>query len=150
MKVVFKYGIATYSGLIDEMVYGSYRDDKLCIGRDYVYPRLTANNALVGSVGKNLAELWSNASAEYKADLKTYAQRNGMENVPKTQLPPTNYALWIKLMYAWADENPSVDLKTLTAEDFGITGSAVSTVKNAIDNGYLDKVSMYDDLTEAF
>ncbi len=150
MKVVFKYGIATYSGLIDEMVYGSYRDGKLCIGREYVYPRLTANNTLLGSVGSNLAMLWGEASSAYKTDLKTYSQRNGTENIPKTQLPPTNYALWIKLMYAWADENPSVDLKTLTAEDFGITGSAVSTVKNAIDNGYLDKVSMYDDLTEAF
>ena len=34
MKVKFKYGIQTYSGTVDEMVYGSYRDGKLCIGRE--------------------------------------------------------------------------------------------------------------------
>ena len=150
MKVRFKYGIATYSGLIDEMVYGSYRDHKLCIGRDYVYPRLTANNELLGSIGTNLAMLWGEASVGYKADLKAYGLLNGTENIPKTQLPPNSYALWIKLMYAWADANPSVDLKSLTAEDFGITGGDVSTVKNAIDNGFLDKVSDYADLTTAF
>ncbi|MCB5284951.1 MAG: hypothetical protein LHW45_05095 [Candidatus Cloacimonetes bacterium] len=150
MKVRFKYGIATYSGTIDEMVYGSYRDDKLCIGREYVYPRLTANNEALGSVGSNLAILWANASAEYKADLKEYGLRNGSQNIPKTQLPPTNYALWIKLMYAWKEDTPSVDLATLTVEDFELAGASVSTVKNAIDNGYLDKVGTYDDLTEAY
>ena len=150
MKVKFKYGIATYSGTIDEMVYGSYRDGKLCIGREYVYPRLTDNNASLGLSGSNLAKLWGEASAEYKADLKTYAQRNGTENIPRTQLPPTNFALWIKLMYAWQKDNSSVDLGTISAEDFGLAGSAVSTIKNAVNNGYLLKVSQYEDLTETF
>ncbi|MDD4223400.1 MAG: hypothetical protein PHD87_02305, partial [Candidatus Cloacimonetes bacterium] len=68
MKVKFKYGIATYSGTIDEMVYGSYRDDKLCIGREYVYPRLTEYNAAIGGAGANLAILWASGSAEYKAN----------------------------------------------------------------------------------
>ncbi|MCB5285637.1 MAG: hypothetical protein LHW45_08625 [Candidatus Cloacimonetes bacterium] len=150
MKVKFKYAIRTYSGTIDEMVYGSYRDDKLCIGREYVYPRLTANNEALGSVGSNLATLWANASAEYKADLKEYGLRNGSQNIPKTQLPPTNYALWIKLMYAWKEDTPSVDLATLTVEDFELAGDTAATVKNAIDSGYLDPVSVYDDLTEMY
>ena len=34
MKVKFKYGIATQAAPFDEMVYGSYRDHKLCIGRE--------------------------------------------------------------------------------------------------------------------
>ena len=150
MKVKFKYGIATYSGTIDEMVYGSYRDDKLCIGREYVYPRLTEYNAAIGAAGANLAILWASGSAEYKANLKEYAQRNGTENVPKTQLPPNSYALFIKLIYAWAVDNPSIDLGTITSEDFGLAGGDVSTVKNAIDNGYLAEVASYDDLTETF
>ena len=32
------------------MVFGSYRDHKLCIGRDSVYPRLTANNELLAGI----------------------------------------------------------------------------------------------------
>ena len=56
MKVKFKYGIQTYSGTIDEMVYGSYRDDKLCIGREYVYPTPEReNNALLGNRGQQPA-----------------------------------------------------------------------------------------------
>ena len=150
MKVIFKYGISTYSGTIDQMVYGSYRDGKLCIGREYVYPRLTVQNETIGARGSNLSKLWSEGSADYKADLKAYAQLNGSENVRKTQLPPNSYALWIKLMHAWAEDNPSVDLSTLTGEDFGLSGGDVSTVKNAITNGYLAKVSEYDTLTEMF
>jgi hypothetical protein len=34
MRVTFKYGIKTFSGTIDSMVYGAYRDGNLCIGRD--------------------------------------------------------------------------------------------------------------------
>ena len=41
MKVKLKYGIATYSGTIDEITFGSYKDDTLCIARKWVMPRLT-------------------------------------------------------------------------------------------------------------
>lgn len=150
MKVKFKYGIATYSGKLDEMVYGSYRDGKLCIGREFVYPRLTENNAILGGVGVNLAILWATGSEAFKADMKTYAQRNGTENVPKTKLPPNSYALWIRMIYAWAEDNPSVDLSTLNSEDFDIAGSDVSSVKNAVDNDYLPKVNDYSQLSESF
>ena len=151
MKVKFKYGIQTYSGTVDEMVYGSYRDDTLCIGREYVYPTLNANNELFGTVGANLSALYASASQDYKDDLKTYAQRNGSQNVPKTKLPPTAYALFIKVMYWWQDDDPThVDLASVTAEDVDTLGSKISTVKNCIDNGALDAVSIYDDLTGAF
>ena len=151
MKVRFKYGIATYSGTIDEMVYGSYRDHKLCIGREYVYPTLNANNELFGTVAANLSALYASASQDYKDDLKLYAQRNGSQNVPKTKLPPTAYALFIKAMYWWQDDDPThVDLSSVTAEDVDTLGSKISTVKNCIDNGALDSISVYDDLTGAF
>ena len=151
MKVKFKYGIQTYSGTIDEMVYGSYRDGKLCIGREYVYPRLTANNETLGAIGSNLAALWATVSSGYKDDLKTYSQRNGTENVPKTQLPPTSYALFIKMMHAWAKSDPEhIDLASINREDVTELGTYVTTVKNAIGNGYLDSISAYDDLTGAF
>lgn len=41
MKVKIKYGIGTYSGNLDDMEYGNHRDGKLCIGREFGYPRLT-------------------------------------------------------------------------------------------------------------
>jgi len=151
MKVKFKYGIRTYSGTVDEMVYGSYRGGRLCIARQWVYPRLTDNNTLLGGIGKNLAALWAEVSADYKADLKTYSQRHGTENVPKTQLVPNAYSLFIKMMYAWRDDDPEhVDLGTITGDDVDTIGANIATVKNCIDNGYLAKISVYDDLTGAF
>jgi hypothetical protein len=152
MKVIFKYGISTYSGTLDSMVYGSYRDGKLCIGREYVYPTLTVYNEQLGNVAKNLSTLYAAVSPEYKADLKTYAQRNGTENVPKTQLPPTAYALYVKMMYAWqASDSEHVDLGTITDLDVDTLGlGIVDTVKNCIDNDLLPAVSNYDDLTAAY
>ena len=49
MKVKFKYGIRTFSGTVDEMTYGSFKKGKVCIGRRWVMPRLTDNNAALGS-----------------------------------------------------------------------------------------------------
>lgn len=151
MKVKFKFGIETYSGTVDSMVYGSYNDDKLCLGREYVYPRLTEQNALVGSVAENLSALWKEASVDYKDDLKDYARRNASANVPKSQLAPTCYALFIKLMYAWQESDPDhVDLLSVSSADIQTTGNPVQTIKDCIDNGFLQTVGNYEELTGAF
>ncbi len=147
MKVKFKFGIRTYSGTIDGMTYGSYRDDKLCIGREWVIPTPTAQNTEVGSVGANLAVLWAAASNEYKADFKTYSGKYATEKVPDTQLGPTGYALFNKAMWAWAeDEGPTVDLKTVTIEDIGTLGGKVASVAACATNGYLPAVTGSGDL----
>ena len=70
MKVNFKYGIKTYSGTMDEVTYGSYRKNTICIGRKYVKPRLTDQNALVGGKMKNLAIIYNDVSESYKQELK--------------------------------------------------------------------------------
>ena len=151
MKVKFKYGIQTYSGTIDEMVYGSYNDDKLCIGREYVYPRLTEQNAAIGSVAGNLSAIWAEASEGWKSDLKLYAQRNASENVPKSMLAPRAYALYIKLMYAWEESDPDhVDLETVTAADVDTLGTKIQTIKACVENEMLPAVSQIDDLIETF
>jgi hypothetical protein len=150
MNVKFKYGIRTYSGTIDEMVYGSYRKHRLCIGRQYVYPRLTTNNEKLGTIAGNLRLLWDEFSTGWKNDLATYALRNGSENVPKTRLIPSRYALYVKMMYAWAKDDPShIDLTTLNAEDLASLGTPIATVKAAIESGYLPMVKSYGDLIQA-
>ena len=147
MKVKFKYGIRTFSGTLDEMTYGSYKDGQLCIGRRWVQPRPTDQNAAVGSAAKNLSSIWGQASEDYKADFKTYARRYGKQACAYNMLPPTGYSLWIKAMYAWAkDEDPDLDLSSLTFEDVVTLGSKVASVSACVSNGYLPAVSPYDDL----
>jgi hypothetical protein len=150
MKVKFKYGINTYSGTLDQMVYGSYRDGNLCIGRQYVYPTLTAHNTALGSIVKNLAGIWAGATALFKADLKTYAGRYANEVIPKSQGAPSCYALFLKMMHAWADSDANIDLATLTAEDITASGTVMNTVKNCVDSGFLPAVSNYATLTAQF
>ncbi|MDZ4181987.1 MAG: hypothetical protein U1B83_03840, partial [Candidatus Cloacimonadaceae bacterium] len=129
MKVKFKYGIATYSGTVDEMVYGSYREGRLCIGRKWVMPTLTAHNETIGSISANLAKVYREVSDLYKADLKTYARRNGTQNIPGNMLPPTAYAIWVKMLWAWAEgEDPQIDLSALTIEDLETGGDKLATV----------------------
>jgi hypothetical protein len=147
MKVTFKYGIRTYSGLADGMVYGSYRDDNLCIGRVYVYPTLTENNHTKGKILTNLASVYGAAAETYIADLKLYATRNGQENVPKTQCVPTSFSLFLKMMYGWYDSDPThVDLETVTVADIVSGDAEVRTIARAVEAGFLPGISVWEDL----
>lgn len=148
MKVKFKYGIETYSGKIDGMVFNSCRKGHLCIGREFVYPTLTTNNTNKGAITKNLAVVYHNASSGYQADLKSYGVRNGQENVSYDQMVPSGYNLFMKMMYAWAKTDPlHIDLTAVTVADIVTMDAEVMTLERAIDAGYLAKVSSYNDLT---
>jgi len=148
MKVKFKFGIKTYSGTVNDMTYGSYRNGNLCIGREYVYPKITANNTEKGAIVRNLAKQYHLLNPDYLADLKTYAERNGQENVPKTKLIPTAFALFLKMMYAWYESDPEhIDLSEVTLEDTVSADADVRTIARAVEAEYLPYVSVYDDLT---
>ncbi|HOV16299.1 MAG TPA: hypothetical protein PLF50_02200 [Candidatus Cloacimonadota bacterium] len=150
MKVKFKYGIKTYSGTVDGMTYGSYRKGNLCIGREYVYPTLTDNNHQKGAIVKNLAKVYSEVSSDYLADLKTYGVRNGKENVPRNQLIPTSFSLWLKMMFAWGASDPThIDLATVTLADIVALDAEVYTIAQAVEAGFLPMVTMYEDLTSS-
>lgn len=147
MKVKFKYGIKTYSGLADEMVYGSYRDDNLCIGRVYVYPTLTENNHNKGKILTNLASVYRAAAETYITDLKRYATLNGQENVPKNQLVPSSFSMFLKMMYAWYASDPThVDLETVTVADIVSGDADVRNISRAVEAAFLPLVSTYEDL----
>lgn len=147
MKVRFKYGIKTYSGTLDEMTFGSYRKGKLCIGREYVVPTLTANNTSMGAVCKNLAAVFGDCSPDYKDDLKIYAGLN-VVNVPKTKLPPTSFAIFMKMMYLFSElDEGHVDLATVTYTDLQTLGGDIASVADAVENGYLADVDGAELLT---
>ncbi|HOE54981.1 MAG TPA: hypothetical protein PLU05_02220 [Candidatus Cloacimonas acidaminovorans] len=147
MKVNFKYGIKTYSGTMDEVTYGSYRKNTICIGRKYVKPRLTDQNALVGGKMKNLAIIYNDVSESYKQELKQYALLNEV-NVPKGKLLPNAYALWVKMMFKFADADAEhIDLTTLTYSDLQTVGDEILSIASAVENGYMANVPGADKLT---
>ena len=147
MKVYFKKNIRCYSGLNDELVYQAFRNRKVCIGRDFVYPVLNANHHLKGDIVKNLASVYHNASENYVDDLKTYCVRNG-QNVPKDKLIPTSFSMFLKMMYAWYESDTEhVDLTTVTVADIVTLDADVRTIARAVEAGFLPMVTLYDDLT---
>ncbi len=149
MKVKFKYGIRTYSGTVDEMTYGSYRKGAICIGRKWVYPTLSEHSQTLGDILKNLGVLYRSCDEDYLADLKTYAVKNGKENVRYNQLVPTAYAIFMKLMFAWKKSDPEhVDLATISLGDIVMAEAPVLTIKDTVDYDLLARVSDYEDLNK--
>lgn len=151
MKVRFKYGIRTYSGTVDEMTYGSYRKGRLCIGRQYVVPKRTEQNDVLGSSAKNLAEVWRAASDEFKADYKIYAGLYATYVSKANELPPNAYALYVKAMHHWAaGEDPVVDLTLLQVEDMATLGTGINSIANCVSNNHLPAVPGYENLNNSY
>lgn len=138
MKVTLKYGIASYSGTIDDITFGSYKNDTLCIGRKWVMPRLTEQNTVMSMIAKNLSTLYGLCSAEYKSDLRTYAYQYGKEHSAKDKMYPNAYSIFVKMMFAFKKANEaSVTLDTITYSDIQSLFPDVSTIAGAVDSGYL-------------
>ncbi len=147
MKVKFKYGIRTYSGTLDELTFGSYFKDRVCIARRYVVPRLTDQNSLMGNKMKNLAVIYEDVSDSYKLELKKYASLHSILT-PRGKLPATSYALWVKMMFLFAKADPEhIDLVTLTYSDLQTMGDDILSIASAVTNGFMDNVPGAEMLT---
>lgn len=148
MKVTFSYPTRTLSGKQDETVFGAYRNNNICLARKFIYPEITEHNHSIGAVTRNVATVYHAISATYKQDLQSYAKKNGRENVPNNQLVPSSYAIFMKMMRAWAKSDPEhVDLATITLADIVALDAEVRTIKRAVAAGYLPHVSGYEALT---
>lgn len=153
MKIIYQYGIGAMSGKLDGLVHQMAHSRLGSTGRVFVYPRLTENNETFGARGSNLAELWRTVMQDYKDDLKTYAQRYFSEHQMDGIWDPnrSTYSFFCKMLYAWHNSDPEhIDLSSINREDVISLGTFITTVKNAITNGFLDTISNYDDLTAAF
>jgi len=152
MKVTFKYGIGTFNGMIDNAVFWKQKSGVASIMRKFTYPKLTIQNEKIGKTGINLANLWKHFDIAYKNDLKNYAERYYAQYVSEGDFDPARspYAFYTKLIWAWAEEYPELDLATLTIIDLSHIGMEIRTVFDAIFNGYLRPIDQYDDLLNPF
>ncbi len=152
MKVFFKYGFSAYSGTVDQMVYQSWFDNKMCMGRRFSYPELTVNNTRIGSIGKNLTTVFQHVTPAYMADLKKYVQRNKRDNMPRNvenfHPMPGPLPLFVQMMFNWYDTDPEhINLEAVTIADIVALDADVRTICRAVEAGYLKKVKTYLDLT---
>jgi hypothetical protein len=149
MRVKFKYKIQSYSGTLDNIVFGSYRSGEICIARKYFYPEHTEQNTSFGLISKNIAKLWKAGSEGFKTQLKIYSRWYKVYNSSNNSNSPGAYSLWIKIIYEWAKDE-HINLKNISPEEFLSLGTAIKTIKNCVDNGYLMLIPHYEILTAPF
>lgn len=152
MKIKFRWGIKTFSGYGDDMVYENCLNGKLCIGRDYTYPKITEKNHAIGSAAKNLTNVYKGVSPTYAQDLAIYRSRYTALKVPrnpqKRKLFAGKYTLFVKMMYNWAESDPEhVDLGSITIADIVALDANVRTICRAVEAGFLPMIPVYLDLT---
>ena len=152
MKVTFKYGIGTFQGKIDNSVFWPQKSGLASLMRKFTYPKLTSQNTKIGKIGKNLAIIWQDLEPDYCDNLRLYAQRYYVQYGSEGSFDPARspYAFYTHMIWEWSKSFTDTDLETLTYEDLSVTGIQISTVKNAIDNGYLRTIDQYDDQTTGF
>ena len=149
-KVVFPATVSGIIGTVGTGVYYRSTSTKFGYLRSWVMPSYSTSNAERAGWVKNLKFIWYEVGGAYKAELALYAQKYKDLPVygdPMATRTKSRFAIWYMMMVNWANGNPSVDLKTLTAEDLGITGSQVMTIRNAVENGHLPSVEGYDNFT---
>ena len=148
MKTKLKYGIASYSGTIDDITFASYKNGAVCIARKYVVPTLTEYNTQMGASTKNLSKIYAECSEGYISDLRTYADIYKKEQVARNELGPNAFSLFVKMMYALAAESgESVNLASITYSDLKTMFFDVASIAAAVQADYLPKVSGYELLT---
>lgn len=153
MKVKFKYGIASFSGTIENAVYYATPGGQASFMRKYVVPKPTTQNTTLGTNAKNLAVFWESVSTAYKQQARTYANLYFQQNQSPGddfQVVLSNFSTFVKMMYAFADANVgTVTLDSVTKNDVVSLFSEITTIAGAIDAGFLPNVVGGDDLTES-
>lgn len=151
-KIHYPATVAGITGSIGNGVY--YRSVSTRFGyiRNWVMPTLTPNNALRGSIMKNLADIWKDASELYKADFKAYAAKARLLPIygNDTSVRANNgFAYFVMAMQGWSDiATPNVSLATITLEDITSAPAPLVTVSGAVIADLIPAVTGYEAYTE--
>lgn len=142
MKVKFTRGYPGISGKSDGIVYCYSRSTGLFYARRYARPEITESNKRVGGIAKNLFRI--DPSPGYRNDLSLYLSRyNALkENRARPVRSWTN--MYLKLMYAMAKSDPTLDLRSLSREEIYARDLPCISLKRAIEAGILPAVHDYE------
>lgn len=151
MKVKFKYGIKSFSGTHDELVFANYEDYGVVIGR--MLPRSgepTPNQEMMGKRLSILGGLWNSCvSAGYKADLAVYAQKYSLLPERSGSVGVNAFSVFVKAVYAaYNDVSTNFEIEDMTCDDLQIDAYPyLDNVADMVDNGFLPEVFGYELLT---
>ena len=153
MKVKFKYGIKSFSGLFDEMIFSNYQRDNVVIGRMYnPSPKVSENNSIMGAKMQAISKIWVATTDAYKEDFKGYSYK--MFGLPMFdgKVSGNGFSAFVKAMWGASKdtENP-LDLLALSVDDLEVEAySQIVSVKVCVENGYLPVVDGYEAYNAAY
>lgn len=143
MKVKFHYGLAGYSGKLDDLVYYFDKTAGSMFARRYRYPKLTQENERVKKTSGQLFAI--EPSDAYKDNLRLYLMHyNGLKSTAKPMRSWVN--LYIHLMHKMAKAIPEVDLTTITREQIYQHDFPCISVKRAVEEGLLQEMAGYESM----
>lgn len=147
-KIYYPPTVGGIIGTVNGGVYYRSNNTKFGYLRSWKYPKLTANNTEKGLWMKNARGFWQNAAAGYKTDFTAYGQL--YQNLPYSGEPyrsrtASGFAIFFKALTAWAEDLGTVDLASLTQEDFELAGNKMSSVVTCVQNGYIPVVEGYEE-----
>ncbi len=143
MRVYLKKNITAYSGKDNEedVVYSAHNEGNVCIARNYTIPKESPQHLVFKANSDAVSTIWSQATADYKDDLKTYAKILN-ENFPN-KLKAGCYSIFIRILYAYS-KSEGVQVSTLDIAT--LRTSVVKSVKSAMDNNFITKVDSVSEL----
>ena len=144
MKAKFAYGIGSYSGKLDGVVFCHYRREGIVLVRKYTFPTLTENNHRLGSTTANLHRI--TPSDDYKNDMRTYLSRYNTLRENEGRYVRSWVNMYLKLMREMARRDNNIDLRTLTRAEIYTRDLPCISIKRAVEAGLLPVVYDYSNL----
>ncbi len=146
MKVNLMKPFGAFSGKLDELVYYVDKFTGKGYARDYVVPKHSEQNTIIGNTTRHLSQYYKDLSPDYLCDLRNYADRlNVMLMGHGTRLngPSMN----MKLMYMLKKALPGIDLQTITPQEVFDNDLPVKTIKEAVETGLIPMVPRYEEFS---
>lgn len=147
MKVKFKFGIKSFSGNAENMNFANYKSRGVTIGRVIPEKRIiTDNNVSMGEKMKKISEVYNATSDAYKKDLTGYTLRLYNTKGYQEGIAGNKFSTFVKMLWnASKDPENPLDLLALSVDDLQVDAyTQISSVKVAVENGYLPKVLNYE------
>ena len=139
MRIRYKYGIQTVSGLLDGLVHMAWNKGRVGVGRVFVMPTLVEAHDIFADRKTNIAAIWAECSEDFKSDMAAYATAR-IGSYSEDEIPAySSYAHFVRYVYAYAEANETIDLKTATKSDLEMDG-APNNIADIILEGFLPKI----------
>ncbi|MCL1826911.1 MAG: hypothetical protein FWG20_02620 [Candidatus Cloacimonetes bacterium] len=134
MKVRFYKNIKTMSGRDKpaNLVFLSMKNHSVCVVREYVKPRNTEHNHVMGARMKVVASLWKHISIDFIRDLKVYAASYNSQHLAEDKLPLFAYQVFSMAVLKTAIPLSNISVLAATFGD---------TLTEWIDAGFLPKIT---------